>query len=266
MASSVAVERTRDVAAVNGIPFGAVAGRPLADRARTLALQAVVVIVAYHAYRFVRTLTEGSRIRAIDNSNVLLRFEDRIGLNIEQGVQSLVLGNQLLVDLVNRIYVFTFWPVVTGVLIALYLLDREHFRHYRNALFVSGAVGLVVFGLYPVAPPRMLDGFVDTVKVFSGSTEFARPGKFTNQFAAMPSFHVGWLVLAGMAARPLVPWRRMRKLLLVPGAAMSFTVMATANHYLIDAVFGVAVALGAFALSHRPPAILERRAERRRQP
>jgi hypothetical protein len=97
----------------------------------------------------------------------------------------------------------------------------------------------------------MLDGFVDTVEVFSGSTEMARPGKFTNQYAAMPSFHCGWLVLAGMAVRPVLPWARVGWIVLLPGALMTFTVMATANHYIIDAIVGIALALGALAVSYR---------------
>lgn len=108
----------------------------------------------------------------------------------------------------------------------------------------------------------MLHGFVDTVGLFSGSTELARPGQFTNQYAAMPSFHVGWLVLAGMTVRPLVPWRLLRRLLLLPGAAMAFTVMATANHYVVDTVVGVVLSLVALAVSHRwaqPSSGVERR-------
>ena len=111
-----------------------------------------------------------------------------------------------------------------------------------------GAVGLVVFGTYPVAPPRMLDGFVDTVHLYSGSGGMAHPMQYTNAYAAMPSFHVGWLVLAGVASMPALPWRRLRPLLLVPGLVMLFVVMATANHYLIDGVVGATLALVALAV------------------
>lgn len=220
---------------------------------RTVVAQAVVVLVAYQCYRNVRILAEGDRARAFRNGEALLRFETAIGLDVEQGIQSIVLGSERLIDLFNRVYVFAFWPLVILTLPVLFVTCRGQYRHYRNALFISGGVGLVVFAAFPVAPPRMLDGFVDTVHVFSGSTDFARPGAFTNQYAAMPSFHVGWLVLAGAAAMPAVPWRRLRPLLLAPGAVMTVTVMATANHYLVDAVAGVVVAVGALFVSYRLP-------------
>jgi hypothetical protein len=100
----------------------------------------------------------------------------------------------------------------------------------------------------------MLAANVDTVHVFTDATSFARPGNFTNEFAAMPSFHVGWLVLAGAAAMPAIPSRAARPFTMLPAVLMTFTVMATANHYLIDAVAGAAVVLVALYVAHRLPA------------
>jgi hypothetical protein len=144
---------------------------------------------------------------------------------------------------------------VAATLLLLFIVDRTRFRHYRNALFVSGSVGLVIFGLFPVAPPRMLDGFVDTIHLYSDSGSLAHPGSFTNVYAAVPSFHVGWLVLAGVAAMPVVPWRAVRPLLLLPALAMILTVMATANHYLVDGVAGAAISLGGLAVARRMPSL-----------
>lgn len=72
-----------------------------------------------------------------------------------------------------------FRPNVIGTLAALYLIDRDRNVHYRNALFWR----------FLVAPPRMLDGYVDTLQSFVASG-IARPGTFTNQYEAVPSFHV----------------------------------------------------------------------------
>lgn len=222
---------------------------------RNVAVQVLLVVGAYHAYRFVRTLTEGNTDVAFSNSRDLLRFEELTGLDIERGIQAIVLRSDVLIDVFNRIYVFGFWPLVSGTLIALFVFKRPLYVHYRNALFISGGIGLIVFGLLPVAPPRMLDGFVDTVHVFTDATSIARPGSFTNQYAAMPSFHVGWLVLAGAAAMPVVRHRALRALFFIPAVVMTITVMATANHYLIDAIAGAAVALfGLWASHHLPSA------------
>lgn len=220
---------------------------------RNVAVQVVLVVAAYHAYRFVRTLTEGNADAAFANSRDLLRFEEMTGLDIERGIQSVVLRSDVLIDFFNRIYVFCFWPLVSGTLVALFVFKRPLYRHYRNALFISGGIGLLVFGVFPVAPPRMLDGFVDTVHEFTDATSIARPGNFTNQYAAMPSFHVGWLVLAGAAAMPVVRRKALRPLFFVPAGVMTITVMATANHYLVDAIAGAAVALFGLWASHRLP-------------
>jgi len=243
-------------------PVAPVADRVWRARLRRTVVQAMCMFGALQLYRFVRTLTEGDRDVALGNGRSLLRFERGLGLDIERGIQHFVLGSRDLVDLFNRIYVWAFWPVVTGTLVVLFVARRPLYRQYRNALVLSGMIGLAVFGAFPVAPPRMLDGYVDTVHRFTDATSVARPGDFTNEFAAMPSFHVGWMALAGAAAMPLVPWRSLRPLLLTPALVMTVTVMATANHYLIDAVVGVAITLSSLLVVRRAPAVVAARRSR----
>ena len=77
---------------------------------------------------------------------------------------------------------------------------RDAFVIYRNALLISGVVGMVIVGTFPVAPPRLMDlGLLDTVTLHSEAYRVLQPPSFTNQYAAMPSFHVGWDLLAGLA-------------------------------------------------------------------
>jgi PAP2 superfamily len=232
-----------------------VAGRGLWD--------GLVILIAYQAYRLVRIVTESKRPVAIHHGQFLLWWERQAGLAWERDVQQLILDHRMLIDLCNLVYTWMFWPVVTGMLLVLQVRDRSLYRRYRNALFLSGGVGLVVFGTFPVAPPRMLDGFVDTVHVFSRSGAVAHPMKYTNEFAAMPSFHVGWVVLAGVAAMPAVPWRRARPMLLLPGLVMMFVVMATANHYLVDGLAGATLALVALAAGDQLESIEWARVRRR---
>lgn len=233
-----------------------------------LGRQLVVILAAVFAYRLVRSATEGEHDVAIRHSLDVLGFERALGLDIELGVQAPVLRQRLLIDVANVIYTWGFWSIVALTLLVLYIVDRRRFRFFRNALFLSGAAGLAVFAAFPVAPPRMLDGFVDTVHRYSGSGGIAHPGSFTNVYAAMPSFHVGWLVLAGVSTMPVVPWRAVRPLLLLPAAVMTWTVMATANHYLLDGIAGAVVALaGLFVAQHLPtPALVWQFVDRRLQP
>jgi PAP2 superfamily len=205
--------------------------------------------LAVVAYLTVRRLTEGDHGTAEAHARALLDFERSVGLDWEAGAQDLVLGTRPLVHAFNFVYVWLFWPFVIAALAILYRRDHRHFASFRNALFVSGAVGLVVFAFFPVAPPRFLDGFTDTVSAFSSQQSVAHPSSFTNEYAAMPSFHVGWTVLAGVCLGRLTRRRWLRITALAPGALMAVTVVLTANHYVVDAVAGTMVALGGLALT-----------------
>src|SRR6266508_5830245 len=124
-------------------------------RMRRFAFESILIFGAVQAYRLVRMATRGSHDDAIRNGLDILRFERVLGIDLERGAQSLVLDRRFLVDVFNTIYVWGFWSVVAATLLLLFVVDRRRFRHYRNALFVSGAVGLAVFAVLPVAPPRM---------------------------------------------------------------------------------------------------------------
>jgi hypothetical protein len=127
----------------------------------------------------------------------------------------------------------------------------EHYRAARTWLMTSTLIGLVGFTLLPTCPPRLLSpahGFVDTMAQYSsygwwgGDASAPRGlGGMTNQYAAMPSLHVGWALWCGVLL-----WRHGRtRTVKVLGVAYPLTtalvVMGTANHYLLDAVAGVAV-------------------------
>ena len=90
--------------------------------------------------------------------------------------------------------------LVAVTLLVLYLHRRPIYLRLRNAMFISGAAGLVVFATYPVAPPRLLDGgpFVDTVTTWSNSYRVLQPPSLVNKYAAVPSLHVGWNLLVGI--------------------------------------------------------------------
>ena len=211
----------------------------------------LLVVLAFQAYRLVRLATEGDRASALRHGELILRWEHRVGFAWEHGVQSVTLRHAALIDAANTWYTWAFWPVVIGMMFVLYVLRPALYRRYRNAVLLSGAIGLVVFALFPVAPPRMLGGFVDTVHVFSSTGGLAHPTGFTNEYAAMPSFHVGWLVLVGVVTMPAIHRRALRPLLLFPAAVMLLVVMATANHFVLDGLAGAGVALFSLAAADR---------------
>jgi hypothetical protein len=214
------------------------------DALRELAIFAA----AYLVYFGVRALTEGTAPAAMQNAMDIIRFEQRLGIAWERAAQDVVVGSQLLLDAVNAVYMYGHWPViiVTGVL--LFRHQRLEYYRLRNAFLLTGLIGLVVFALFPVAPPRLTDmPLVDTVTQHAEGYRQIVPPELVNQYAAMPSFHAGWNVLVGIAV-----FRATRNLLLrgfaVAGPlAMVAAVVATANHYVIDVVAGIAIVLAGLA-------------------
>ena len=191
-----------------------------------------------------RSLTTGRASVAEDNAWFIVELERSLGLFVERDVQAFVLQQDWVVPVFNGIYIYGHWPVIAAVLGWLAWRRRDAFVVYRNVLLVSGLVGMLIVATFPVAPPRLMDlGFVDTVTLRAEAYRVLQPPSLTNQYAAMPSFHVGWDLLVGIA---LVreggrTWTR------VLGTAlpllMLLTVVVTGNHYLVDAVVGDAIVL-----------------------
>ena len=223
-----------------------------------LAPQVALIATAFIAYFMVRGLTKGAEDLAVTHALDLLTFEKSLGVDWESGAQQLIVDKPTWTKLFNTIYVWGYWPPLIGALAYFWARDRREFTVLRDVLFISGAVGLVVFAVYPVAPPRFLEGFTDTIADSRRGMFLAQPPGFVNKFAALPSFHVGWLALAGAVAyRHLAA--RWRLLAFAPMLAMSAAVVFTANHYLVDIVIGVTFSLAALALArrvHQPTAVL----------
>jgi membrane-associated phospholipid phosphatase len=224
--------------------------------------QTLVVVGAAVVYFGVRTLTEGSPAAASRNAHRIIDLEQRLGIHAESAMQTYVVGRAGLGDIANWVYIWGHWPVLIAVLAWLTVRAPDQFLVYRNAMLISGLVGIVIFATFPVAPPRLLDlGLVDTVTEQSHAYRVLQPPSLVNQLAAMPSFHVGWDLLIGIA---LVRegrrfWVRCAGCLLP--LAMALSVVVTANHYLLDVGVGAAIVVGALALATR----LHQRHERRRR-
>ncbi len=227
---------------------------------RMVATDVAVVAGGVATYFGVRGLTAGDADVAVDHAEDVMALERELGLDIEAGVQDLLVDVEPLTTLANWVYIWGHWPVIGIVLLWLALRNRTIFLRLRNAMIASGLMGLCVYTTYPVAPPRLAGmGFVDTITEQSSSYRVLQPPAFVNQYAAMPSLHVGWDLLVGMAlvaAAGSVALRTVGRLMpVVMGAA---TVL-TANHYVLDVLVGAAFGLAGWAVALR----LERRREAR---
>jgi hypothetical protein len=236
---------------------GRALARGLIARRRSLATQFVLIVLAALCYFGVRGLTRSSRAAAEDNADELLAFEEAIGIDVEARLQEAIIEHDWLVTIANWIYIFGHWPVIAVTLGCLFVRAPGRFRLLRDAMFISGGVGLLIFALYPVSPPRFgILEVIDTVSDRSRAYRTLQPPGLINPYAAMPSLHFGWNLLVGVIVWSATRNRVLRGFALVMPALMAFAVVATANHYVVDVVAGGALALFGLLVASRLPDVV----------
>lgn len=210
-----------------------------------LLVEAALLVFAYLAYEFVRRLVAPNSGEAIGRALNLIHIEQRLGIFFEPDLQRHIVDHGWLVTLFNWIYVWGYLPVIGGAALYLYVFHRPFYTRYRNAFLLSGAIGLIIFATLPVAPPRMFPefGFIDTVHDNSSLYRSIQKSDFVNEFAAVPSFHFGWILLVGLAVIDTTRRLLLRAAGLLLPAAMLLAILFTANHYLLDAVIGGVIVL-----------------------
>jgi membrane-associated phospholipid phosphatase len=222
--------------------------------------QAALVALGVLVYFWVRGFTEGARSLAVDHAHQIVELEQQLGIYVESELQDIVAPAESLRTFANWVYIWGHWPVITVTMVWLAWQHRDIFLRLRDGMLVSGALGMIVFVTYPLAPPRLAGlGMVDTVTVESRSYRVLQPPAFTNQYAAMPSLHSGWDLLVGIAIVSAATTVALRVVGFVLPVLMGLAVVATANHYVLDVVAGVMLAL----IGHAAALALERRRRRR---
>ncbi len=229
------------------------AASPGSSRSRVSWWRELALLAAlYGVYMLARALVGVHPTAAMDRGRWLLDLEASARIDIERPLNSAVHAVPLLAVLADYVYASLHYLVTPIVLVWLAVRHREGYRRGRNALLFATALGLVGFWLFPTAPPRLLDAaaFLDTMAVFSdwgwwGEAASAPRGMegLSNQYAALPSLHVGWALWCALQVRANTSSRLLRRWAWTYPALITLVVMATANHYLLDAVAGAAVVL-----------------------
>jgi hypothetical protein len=203
-----------------------------------------LVAGAYIAYTVLRVVVEGPRDTAIENAHRVLSLERTLGMDWERSAQQWMLDWSIAVRFWNFVYAWLYWAVVAVALLVLWRVDRARYLLLRNTLMIAAAAGLIIFALFPTSPPRFLDGYVDTLAA-EGDRLLAERSAFVNEYAAVPSFHVGWPAVAGL----ILAWRSTRVSVwlaaLAPAVLLALAVVFTGNHFVFDIAAGVAVSLAA---------------------
>lgn len=203
--------------------------------------QIALVALFWAAYSVVRQITAEDLERAMSNAERLQSFQNQIGLGLEATVQRLLIDLDAVVIAANWYYLFHF-PVFVLVAVTTFALSPGTFRRLRNATLATTGAGLLLHLAIPLAPPRMLSGFVDTGLTY-GPSPYAFPGsEGANQLAAMPSLHVAWAGLACFAVWHLTTSRNLRVAAVAHPTITAAVVVITANHYITDVIIGAAIA------------------------
>jgi membrane-associated phospholipid phosphatase len=219
---------------------------------RALPREALLVLTGIVVYFGVRGLTVTDAHRAVRQAHELVGLERRLGIYVEPALQDRAEDSHAVLTLMNWVYIWGHWPVITATLLWLYLRHLDGYRVVRNTMLLSGGVGLVIFAAFPVAPPRLAQlGLLDTVTEYSRAYRVLQPPAFVNQYAALPSLHVGWDLLMGVALFTYARHLLLRVLGLLLPPLMAAAVVLTANHYLLDGVAGAALVVASLLVVHR---------------
>jgi PAP2 superfamily len=217
--------------------------------------------VVYAAYALVRLAIHASHHSAFVHAAELWRGERHMHLDIESYLNHFTAARPLLAGATGYYYGLVHFIITALVLAWLYFLKPAQFGRLRSALMLTTAVANVVFWFWPTAPPRFsLRGMSDILVSHDilGAADPRGATSLVNLYAAMPSLHVAWA--AWCAAAVVITTRgRWRHLAWAYPACTTFVVLASANHFLLDALGGLIVAgLGMFATS-RHSEVLARR-------
>jgi len=230
--------------------------------------------IFYSVYTLIRnqfgsTLVESVSVpnHSFTNAIRIIEFERFIGLYHEETLQDWFLPHVWFIKTMNVYYGTAHFFVTLGVFIALYVFRPGVFAQWRNTLAVMTALAIIGFSLFPLMPPRLLDapcpdagygascieselrnrngaenfGFVDTIKEFGGPWAFdsGAGSKLTNQYAAMPSLHIGWATWCAFALWPIARKLWMRLALLIYPTVTMLCIIVTGNHFWMDGVGGI---------------------------
>jgi hypothetical protein len=248
--------------------------------------EALIVVAFYAVYSWTRNqfgsaiiAADGVPENAFHNAERIIKLERMIGLYHEESIQELFLASRWLIKLMNMYYGSAHFLVTIAVFALLFWKRPAVFPQWRNTLAVMTALAIVGFALFPLMPPRLLDepcpaqqegafggaciasryrpdgggfGFVDTLADYGGGPwSFNSDGmaSISNQYAAMPSLHIGWSTWCAVGVWPLLRRRWQRVAVLAYPLLTLFCIIVTANHYWIDGVggllvFGVGALLG----------------------
>ena len=229
----------------------------LAPRGGSDALrQTLIMLACYAAYDISRALCQGREAIALANGVYLMNLEKAMGIWWEPWIQGRVSAVDPLITVMVWTYMNLHLPLMIGTLVWLYTQRRPAWGICRNCFVMMNFIAVVVFALLPTAPPRMIftSGVADINFIHGARAHIFENGLIANPFAAMPSLHFAYALFIALT---LLMYARSRWASVAGFAYASLVlvaIVATGNHFVLDAVAGglVVVAAWAFAAGVQP--------------
>ena len=222
---------------------------PMTTRWKLAGIEIGSTMAIMAVYFLLRGLRPDTPDGAVSRSLALIHFEQRLGLFQEVRWQAAFLDYGWAMNAANAIYAWGHYPVMLAIALWLVFKDPIRFRFVRNVLLVSATIGILSYWIIPAAPPRLMEsygydfGFIDTVHGTESGVSYFQPGPFVNDYAALPSFHFGWILLSSMAIWVNTESRYVRAGAVMMSVLMWWAVTVTGNHYFFDMVMGGVVVI-----------------------
>ncbi|MFN2613068.1 MAG: phosphatase PAP2 family protein [Solirubrobacterales bacterium] len=215
-----------------------------------------IIIAAYFLWRLGRGAVDGSTAASVAHAHELVSAERFLHSFVELDLQQWAVSSGWVSDITGFLYAHMhFWGSIAALLY-LWFAHNSSFRFVRNAMLVAMAVSLLGYLFYPTAPPRFVDGLgFSNAQEVTGNEAIRSSGRlFFNPYAAVPSMHVALAAIFGYALARLSRPPALKLTFACYPLLMTFVVIATGNHFWLDAAFGAvtaSLALGAATLLAR---------------
>ena len=216
--------------------------------------EVAIIGFCYWLYSEIRNMVPEQESIAMRHALSIQKLQDSLHLNFELSVNRFVAAHEPIAQVMDYYYATLHFIITIGALVWLYRAHPRIYRGARTVLFATSLIALAGFYLYPLAPPRLLPrfGYIDTLAVFHtwGSLADPKVAAHSNQFAAMPSLHIGWSLWCGIALFRCAHRLWVRVLGLAYPVFTLLVIVGTANHFTIDAVAGLLVFLAACGIQY----------------
>jgi membrane-associated phospholipid phosphatase len=213
-----------------------------------------IFVLADLLYETVRGIAESNEAIPFQNARAIVSAEKSLHFFVEESIQTWAMGHRFIIDFANFMYVNSHFVITTTALVWLYLRHNDRFYFVRNMFVVAMGLALVGYLLYPTAPPRFFPelGFVDTIAYYVNvKHDSGLVTLFFNPYAAVPSMHVAFALLIAVPSMLIVRHKLFKVLWAMYPLVVTFVVVVTGNHWIMDAIAGAVVAGAAAFVSVR---------------